>query len=150
MKRSTRGFSLVELLVASFVLAVSITAFFSLRSQELRSAQCLSDRAHAFALARNHVRLIEAMSDKSCLEDSAFEKGDGSYVLPANKVLGHDLALGKSLAEWMKEREANVLICWFPGQVEPHMGTLTCTVRYQPKNIKMSPKTIELPMVLPL
>lgn len=150
MKGSKRGFSLVELLVASFVLAVSITAFFTLRSQEMHSAHSLRDRAQAFAVARNHIRLIQAMADKSSLEDSAFEREDGSYLLPANQIVNYELAQGDALKAWMKEREAEVSIIWFPSEHISHLGTVTSKVTYQPVNKKTGKKTIELPMVLPL
>lgn len=59
-KSKSRGFTLIEVLVAFLILAFSLGALFSLFSGSLRSVRQGEDFAHATALARAQLARIDA------------------------------------------------------------------------------------------
>jgi general secretion pathway protein I len=60
LSRISRGFTLVEVLVAFLILTFSLSALFSLFSGSLRSVRQGEDYAHAAALARTQLARIDA------------------------------------------------------------------------------------------
>ncbi len=94
----SRGFTLIEVLVAFLILAFSLGALFNVFSGSLRSVRQGEDYAHAAALARAQLRLIDADGvagqgietgetedgfrwevEFSPLPDSVAQAGDGDF-----------------------------------------------------------------------
>jgi general secretion pathway protein I len=62
----TKGFSLIEALVALAVFALAVMALVNLSGENIRTASHIEARAYAFVVAEN--RLIEAMADNNILK----------------------------------------------------------------------------------
>lgn len=74
---TSRGFTLIEVLVAFLILAFSLGALFSLFSGSLRSVRLGEDYAHATALARAQLARLDADG----IDGQGIEAGeaDGGY-----------------------------------------------------------------------
>lgn len=58
--KSSRGFTLVETLVAFVILAFSLGAIFSIFSNSLQTVRVGAERAHALAVAQSRLAMIDA------------------------------------------------------------------------------------------
>ena len=61
MREKNRGLTLVEVLIVTVILGVTLLAFLTLTGQETRFAKSTSDRAYAIALANNFLAYLEPL-----------------------------------------------------------------------------------------
>ncbi len=132
-----QAFSLVEVLIASLLLATAVVSLLSLSTQETRYSGAMQDRARALALASNMMTLVEHGS-RDRLEAGAPDD-DGSFVVD-NAISffpGSRLAVGLALEDWVKAKSVNVQFRWQPAKrgpastTEDILGRLVCKVSWK-------------------
>ena len=149
-----KAFSFVEVLIAAVLLSLSVVAYLSLSSSEVRWSKAVEDRTKALTLARNMLTVIEFGYRKELMAGTP--TGDGGYKLEnAHQVLKEaNLALGTALFKWVADKSAlgdfGLDLTWNPapqsgvGQVHS-VGKAVCTVRYKlPSGDKRSVKLIRV------
>ena len=135
-----KAFSFLEVLIAAVLLSISVVAYLSLSSSEVRWSKAVEDRTKALTLARNMLTVIEYGYRKELMAGTP--TGDGGYRL-ANahqKLKEANLALGTALFKWVAEKSAlgdfGLDLTWTPapsskvGKVSS-VGKAVCTVRYK-------------------
>ena len=139
MRKTRRGLSLMEVLIAAIIASLAVIPYIGLSSRETRSTRDLAQRSKAISLARNTLNLMEKGHRKELYSGTLAKSG--SYELSDPDLLLNDsfLATGKGLSQWMSsQRRAGYLlykVTWLPGPPdltgmtgENAFGELTCTV----------------------
>ncbi len=149
-KRKRRGqlgaklqvaFSLIEVLIATALIATIIVAFLTLSASESRWTRDVSDRAKAVTLARNLIALVEGGCRES-LQDGK-RQSDGSYLTEnVDQVLPEvGIALGSALFDWVLDKRRHgkfaLELRWLPGPPDralkpvEALGKVLCVVRWR-------------------
>lgn len=67
--KNKKGFSMVETLIAIFILALGLSAFMSVASSGLQSSIYAKDRVTAFYLAQEAIEVIKNIRDENAIEN---------------------------------------------------------------------------------
>ncbi len=138
--KNRRGFSFLEVLIAAVILSITVVAYLSLSSSEVRWSKAVEDRTKALALARNMLTIIEYGYRDELMKGTP--TGDGGFLLTNahQKLKEANLALGTALFKWVTAKTAlgdfGLDITWTPGpnssqgQVQA-VGKAVCTVRWK-------------------
>ncbi len=77
-----KGFTLMETLIATAIMLVSVAAIFALGGQTFQAAQQSEARFTAAFLAQEGIEIVRGVRDNNWLEDVAWDKGldAGTYI----------------------------------------------------------------------
>ena len=143
--RRLRGFSLIEVLLASVLLSTCLVGYLSLGASETSHVREGRDRAVAMAIARNLANLVRNSSNRAWLQSAGQNDGSGTYRLGLCCVPQVGLALGQEQQQWIARHEAGVALLWTPNP-SAGVGRLECVVTW--KTRRGHARRVDLPLVV--